>query len=79
MLEMGAFEAKTHFSHLLQQVALGECILITRHGHPIAKLMPIRESIHQDASTAVDALLAFQKGRKLKPLDWKKLREEGRK
>ncbi|MDO8953812.1 MAG: type II toxin-antitoxin system Phd/YefM family antitoxin [Gammaproteobacteria bacterium] len=41
MLTVGSFEAKTHLSQLLEQVELGEEILITRHGHPIAKLVPI--------------------------------------
>ena len=34
-------EAKTHFSKLLERVALGEEIIIARAGEPIAKLSPI--------------------------------------
>lgn len=33
-------EAKTHFSKLLERVALGEEIIISRAGEPIAKLSP---------------------------------------
>jgi prevent-host-death family protein len=38
---MGAFEAKTHLASLLDRVAKGERITITRHGVPAAKLIPI--------------------------------------
>ena len=41
---IGAFEAKTHFSRLLERVASGEEITITRHGQPVAKLVPIDQS-----------------------------------
>lgn len=34
-------EAKTHFSKLLERVALGEEIIIARAGEPIAKLSPL--------------------------------------
>jgi len=37
---VGAYEAKTRFSQLLSQVAAGEEITITRHGHPVARLVP---------------------------------------
>jgi prevent-host-death family protein len=37
---VGAFDAKTHFSQLLDRVAEGEEITITRHDHPVARLVP---------------------------------------
>lgn len=40
MQSIGAFEAKTHLSELLDRVAKGERITITRHGIPAAVLMP---------------------------------------
>jgi len=40
METIGAFEAKTHLSALLDRVAKGEKITITRHGVPAAVLMP---------------------------------------
>ncbi len=42
MITVGAFEAKTHLSQLLDQVAQGEEITITRHGEPVAKLVAPR-------------------------------------
>jgi prevent-host-death family protein len=37
---VGAYDAKTHFSELLERVAGGEVITITRHGSPVARLVP---------------------------------------
>jgi len=41
MARVGVHEAKTHLSRLLQRVAAGEEIVITRGGEPIARLVPI--------------------------------------
>jgi prevent-host-death family protein len=38
--EVGAFEAKTHLSRLLDEVAGGETIYITKHGKRVAELRP---------------------------------------
>lgn len=40
MRTIGAYEAKTHFSRLLDEVAEGKTITITKHGVPVARLMP---------------------------------------
>lgn len=41
---IGAFEAKTHLSALLDRVAKGETITITRHGIPAARLAPVGQA-----------------------------------
>ena len=38
--EVQASEAKTHFARLLDEVERGETIIITRHGKPIARIVP---------------------------------------
>ena len=40
MQTVSAYEAKTHLSRLLDDVARGETITITRHGMPVAMLVP---------------------------------------
>jgi len=40
---VGAYEAKTHLSELLEKVEAGEEITITKHGTPIARLVPIKK------------------------------------
>jgi prevent-host-death family protein len=37
---VGSFEAKTKLSELLDKVEAGETVTITRHGKPIARLVP---------------------------------------
>jgi len=41
MLTVGAYEAKTRLSELLERVQEGETVTITKHGHPVAKLVGI--------------------------------------
>ena len=43
-MEIGAFEAKTHLSALLERVAKGERITITKHGVPAAVLAPVSDA-----------------------------------
>jgi prevent-host-death family protein len=38
---VGAFAAKTHFSTLLEQVKAGASFVITKHGVPVARLVPL--------------------------------------
>ena len=51
MLEIGAYEAKTHLAKLLERVERGERFLITKHGRPVAQLVPAAgpdtEAVHQ--------------------------------
>jgi prevent-host-death family protein len=42
---VGAFEAKTHLSELLVRVEHGEHVTITKHGRPVARLVPYQESV----------------------------------
>ena len=44
MVEVNTHEAKTHLSRLLQRVAAGEEIVISRAGKPLARLVPFRKS-----------------------------------
>lgn len=63
MLEVGAFEAKTHFSQLLADVANGKSIAITKHGEKIAILIPVKKS-ESKVSSAGEAIIAIRKLRK---------------
>jgi len=42
---VGAYEARTHFSELLEKVESGEEITITKHGTPVARLVPIKKEL----------------------------------
>lgn len=41
MKVVGSYEAKTHLAQLLDDVSNGESITITRHGVPVARLVPV--------------------------------------
>jgi prevent-host-death family protein len=61
----GAFEAKTHFSDLLDRVERGERLVITRHGRSVAVLAPFRAAALQDVAAIVDRAVASTKGTSL--------------
>ena len=50
MREVGAFEAKNRFGQLLDWVAQGEEVTITRHGKEVARLVPARGGFNRDAT-----------------------------
>ncbi len=50
-------EAKTHLSHLLDQVEAGEEVIITRRGQPIARITPVAKS-----KQPVKSLAEFRNG-----------------
>ncbi len=39
-MEIGAFEAKTHFSEIIEEVQKGKTYVITKRGKPVAKMVP---------------------------------------
>lgn len=75
---IGSYDAKTHLPGLLDRVAKGERITITRHGVPVARLVPVGTSTPAERGQAVEALRLFRKGRKLGGLKLRSLIEEGR-
>ncbi len=76
---VGSFEAKTHLPQLPERVAKGEEFTITRHGKPVAKLVPTQPAKPRpDVRAAVEAMKQFRKGRTLKGLSVRELIEEGR-
>jgi prevent-host-death family protein len=59
---VGAHDAKTNLSQLLDRVERGEAIVIVRHGEPVARLVPFEEPIDKaKVDQAIERLLALQK------------------
>lgn len=75
MITIGAFEAKTHLSSLLDRVAAGEEVLITKHGKPVARLSPATEATRGEADAVIARLKDLRRGATLGGLDWKTLRD----
>jgi len=79
MDSVGAFEAKTHLSDLLDRVSQGEKITITRHGVPAAMLVPVEENgaklTHQEV---VEGMRALRKRIKPDSMSVREMVNEGR-
>jgi prevent-host-death family protein len=79
MRSVGTFEAKTHLSALLERVQRGEEITITRHGRPVARLVPVAAAPERARlADTVARLKAFRRGRALGDLSVNDLVEAGR-
>lgn len=77
MKQVGVYDAKTHLPRLLDEVERGETVTITRHGRPVARLVPVRGN-QRTVAEAIEALREFGRKHPLKGLKIKDLIEEGR-
>jgi prevent-host-death family protein len=76
---VGAYEAKTHLSELLEKVEAGEEITITKHGAPVAKLVPVKKEVRpEERVAAIDRIQKLAAGLSLDGLKVKDLIREGR-
>ena len=78
MITIGAFEAKTHLSSLLDRVARGEKVVITKHGKPVARLVSAAHIDRQRVNDAFEQLKLLRKRTTLGGLSWQELRDAGR-
>jgi prevent-host-death family protein len=82
MTSVGAFEAKTHFSQLLERVERGEEIVITRRGKAVARLVPAAAKHDPQAVMAVFRRLAERARQRGAPrfdwAEWRRYVDEGR-
>jgi prevent-host-death family protein len=79
METIGSFDAKTHLASLLDRVARGERITITRHGIPAAMLVPVQDTgrklTHMDI---VEGLRALRKRVKPGKMSVREMVDKGR-
>jgi prevent-host-death family protein len=76
---VGAYEAKTHLSELLEKVEAGEEITITKHGAPVAKLVPVRKEVSAEQRVAaIERIQQLANGLSLGGLKVRDLINEGR-
>ena len=79
MTSIGLYEARTHFSELLDQVARGKQILITRRGKPAALLSPPPAETNKDVRQIMRQMKKLRRGNFLgKGLSVRDLIDEGR-
>lgn len=77
MTKVGAYEAKTHLPKLLDRVKKGERFVITKHGQPVAELIPIAGSDPERALKAMDDLKELKKDLSRRGVSLKDILEEG--
>jgi len=76
---IGAYEAKTHFSALLEKVEAGEEFTITKHGTPVARLVPIKKQLTTaERRKVIERWIERSKGLSLGGLKIRDLINEGR-
>ncbi|MGD8751207.1 MAG: type II toxin-antitoxin system prevent-host-death family antitoxin [Anaerolineales bacterium] len=78
MTTIGAYEAKTHFSKLIERVARGERITVTRHGVPVMTIQPVGTHPKMPPEDVIAAIKAFRKGKRLEERSIREMIEEGR-
>ena len=78
MASVGAYEAKTHLSQLLERVMRGERITITKHGVPVAVLQPPDQRDAADIVAVIADIRDFRNRHSLGGLSLKDMIEEGR-
>jgi prevent-host-death family protein len=78
MKQVGVYEAKTSLPKLLNDVERGESVIITRHGRPVARLVPI-DSTRRSPAAAAAAIREFRRTHTLGGIKPRDLIDEGRK
>jgi prevent-host-death family protein len=63
MRKIGAYEAKTHLAALLNAVANGETVVITRRGRPIARIVPAATADRGNTARVISRMKAARDAR----------------
>lgn len=83
MKEVALHDAKNRLSAIVQEVEeTGDEVIITRHGKAVAQISRLPRRVHRDdRERAVQELLKLrdQQSDSGAPLDWRELRDAGRK
>ena len=78
MERMSVYDAKAHFSELVERAENGQATVITKRGRVVAKLVPANAA-KWDRSSVLDEAEAFRKSVRIKGrVNLRKLIEEGR-
>jgi prevent-host-death family protein len=77
---IGAFEAKTHFSQIVEKAGHGEDFIITKRGKPVAKITPFVKEKEMTRTEAMERLVEMRKLYRGKPeFNVREAEEDGRK
>jgi prevent-host-death family protein len=81
-MTVGVAEAQIRFPELVERVASGEEIMITSHGAPLARLIPVQSARHEptveERRVAIEEMIELRERRSLNGLKIRDLINEGR-
>ncbi len=75
---IGSYELKTHLAEVLDAVENGQAVTVTRHGKPIARILPPVPAGREGVRAAVKGLMAFARQPLPKGVTIQNLIEQGR-
>lgn len=78
MLTIETSEGEANFATLLDLVARGEQVIITKHGKAVARLAPAAAASREHVDEVIAKLKALRRGITLGGLSWREFRDEGR-
>ena len=78
MTMIGAYAAKTHFSKLIERVARGERITVTRHGVPVMTLQSAEHRLELPPEQVIEAIKTFRQSHRLEGFSIREMIAEGR-
>jgi prevent-host-death family protein len=78
MITIGLTEAGSQLPSLVDRVAQGELITITKQGIPVARIVPVSDQNSTDLSQVIRDIKESRKGRRLDGLSIREIIEEGR-
>jgi prevent-host-death family protein len=78
MERIGIHAARSKLSELIERVQSGEEVVLTRHGKPVARLVPEKRRQKRSRAAAVVRIRALARKLDIRDVDIRKLIEEGR-
>lgn len=64
---VGIRELKAQISKYLRRVKAGQTLIITDHGKPVGRIVPVEENLDERVQRLVEAGIVKWNGKKLKP------------
>lgn len=77
-MNVDASDAQARLFQLLDEVERGATITITRHGSPVALLLPATDVDRRRVEETIEALKEFRRGKRLGPVTLRELIDDGR-
>jgi prevent-host-death family protein len=78
MERIGIYDARAKLSELVERVQAGEEVVLTRHGEPVARLVPEKGRRKRSSAAAVTRIRALARKLDVRDVDVRKLIEEAR-